>query len=238
VERDLVERDLAWDGCRNVRDLGALPLEGGGTTVWGRVVRADNPARLTPAGWEALHAHGVRTVVLLRTVGTDDPEPVPARVPTDVGLVRVFVEDATDAEFRRRCIDTGFWATPLEWPEMLRSWPDRCASVVAAVAQAPPGGVVLSCGIGRDRTGLASFLLLALAGVPAAVIADDWSRSLTRLAGDPLGDAMSPMPILEREGATPRKAVEVALAAGVEARLLAGGLSRADLAAARSRMTA
>lgn len=233
-----MQRDLAWDGCRNVRDLGGLPLEGGGTTVWGRVVRADNPARLTRAGWEALHAHGVRTVVLLRTEGTEDPEPTPGLVPTDVGLVRVFVEDATDAEFRRRCIDTGFWATPLEWPEMLRSWPARCASVVTAVAQAPPGGVVVSCGIGRDRTGLAAFLLLALAGAPAAAIAEDWAHSLTRLAGDPLADAMSPLPILEREGTTPRAAVEAALAADVEARLLAGGLSPANLAAARSRMTA
>ncbi len=180
MARDLVQRDLAWDGCRNVRDLGGLPLAGGGATAWGRVVRADNPARLTAAGWEALHAHGVRTVVLLRTEGTEDPEPDPALVPADVGLVRVFVEDATDAEFHRRCIDTGFWATPLEWPEMLRSWPARCASVVAAVAQAPPGGVVVSCGIGRDRTGLAAFLLLALAGVPADVIAADWAHSLDR----------------------------------------------------------
>jgi hypothetical protein len=110
--------------------------------------------------------------------------------------------------------------------------------VVAAVAQAPPGGVVVSCGIGRDRTGLATFLLLALAGVRADAIVEDWAHSLTRLAGDPLGDAMSPLPILEHEGTTPRAAVDAALAADVEARLLAGGLSPADLAAARSRMTA
>jgi hypothetical protein len=202
------------------------------------VVRADNPARLTPAGWEALHAHGVRTVVLLRTEGTEDPEPDPALVPADVTVERVFVEDATDAEFRRRCIDNGFWATPLEWPEMLRSWPARCASVVTAVAQAPPGGVVVSCGIGRDRTGLAAFLLLALAGVPAAVIADDWAHSLTRLAGDPLADALSPLPILEREAATPLTGVAAALAMGVAARLLAGGLSPRDLEGARNRLTA
>lgn len=231
-----MQRDLAWDGCRNVRDLGGLPLVGGGATAWGRVVRADNPARLTRAGWEALHAHGVRTVVLLRTEGTEDPEPDPALVPTGVGLVRVFVEDATDAEFRRRCIETGFWATPLEWPEMLRSWPARCASVVATVAQAPPGGVVVSCGIGRDRTGLATFLLLALAGVPAAAIADDWAHSLHRLHGDPLADTLSPLPILAREGTTALEAVAAALASDVEARLLAGGLSSPDLVAARARL--
>ena len=227
------ERDLAWDGCRNVRDLGGLPLAGGATTAWGQVVRADNPARLTAAGWEALHAHGVRTVVLLRTVGTEDPEPDPARIPADVAVERVFLEDATDAEFRRRCVDTGHWATPLQWPEMLRSWPERCAAAVAAVAQAPPGGVVVSCGIGRDRTGLATFLLLALAGASAEVVADDWARSLARLEGDPLAEGLSPEPILERAGTTALAAVEAALAMDVPARLLAGGLSASDLAAAR-----
>lgn len=230
------ERDLAWEGCRNVRDLGGLPLAGGNVTAWGRVVRADNPARLTPVGWAALHAHGVRTVVLLRTVGTEDPEPDPALVPVGVAVERVFLEDATDAEFRRRCVNTGFWATPLQWPEMLRSWPERCAAAVATVAQAPPGGVVVSCGIGRDRTGLAAFLLLALAGASAEVITADWAHSLDRLAGDALAEGLSPEPILEREGTTALAAVEAALAMDVAARLLAGGLSPADLAVSRARL--
>ena len=112
-----MRRDLVWDGCINVRDLGGLPTADGGVTCWGRIVRSDNPSRLSGRGWEALHTYGVRTVVTLRTVGTDDAEPDRAAVPPDVVVERVFLEDATDAEFRRRCIDTGWWATPLEWPE-------------------------------------------------------------------------------------------------------------------------
>jgi len=150
-----------------------------------------------------------------------------------VVVERVFLEDATDAEFRGRCVDAGHRATPLQWSEMLRAWPERCAAAVAAVAQAPPGGVVVSCGIGRDRTGLATFLLLALAGASAEVVADDWARSLARLEGDPLAEGLSPEPILERAGTTALAAVEAALAMDVPARLLAGGLSASDLAAAR-----
>lgn len=129
-----MERELAWDGCRNVRELGGLPVVGGGTTAWGRVVRADNPARLTASGW------------------------------------------------------------------------------------------------------LAAFLLLALAGVPAEVIAEDWTRSLDRMAGDTLAESLPPGPVLEREGVTPLAAVEAAIATDVEARLLAGGLSPSDLTAARARL--
>lgn len=233
-----VRRDLRWDGCLNVRDLGGLPTTDGGVTRPGRIVRSDNPARLSPGGWAALAAHGVRTVVTLRTVGTDDDEPDPAAVPAGVAVQRVDIEDATDADFRRRCIDTGWWATPLAWPEMLRSWPQRCAAAVRVVARAPEGGVVISCGIGRDRTGLVAFLLLALADVPAEAIAEDWALSLDALAQDPLAREHRVLEILERAGTTVVGTVEAALALGVESRLLAGGASPADLEAARARLIA
>lgn len=42
-----------------------------------------------------------------------------------------------------------------------------------------PGGVVVHCGIGRDRTGLITLLLLALAGVAAEDIAADYEREAT-----------------------------------------------------------
>lgn len=231
-----VQRDLDWDGCSNVRDLGGLPVAGGGTTRWGQVVRSDNPSRLTPTGWEALRSHGIGTVVTLRTIGTEDPDPDPAMVPSGVTLERVELEDATDPEFRRRCIDTNLWATPLEWTEMLRFWPDRCAAAITAIARAGPGGVVISCGIGRDRTGLVAFLLLALAGVPADAIAHDWSRSLPQLADDPLARDLEPMQILERNGMTVVGAVDAALAIDVESRLLESGLPAEDLNAVRTRL--
>ncbi|GAB7048201.1 hypothetical protein JCM9534A_33270 [Catenuloplanes indicus JCM 9534] len=41
--------------------------------------------------------------------------------------------------------------------------------------------MVVHCGIGRDRTGLVSLLLLALAGVTADAIAADYARSAERL---------------------------------------------------------
>ena len=231
-----VERDLAWDGCSNVRDLGGLPMGDGGTTPFGRVIRADNPSRLTAVGWEALRAAGVRTVITLRTLGTTDEEPDPAIVPDGIVIVRVDLEDATDPEFRRRCMDTGLWMTPLEWSEMLQHWPERCAAAVATVAHARAGVAVISCGIGRDRTGLVAFLLQAVVGVTAEAIAEDWSHSTGRLVGDPLAGDTPVSDILEREGSTVERAVRAALDLEVESRLLAGGLSAADLATVRSRL--
>ena len=231
-----MERDLDWDGCLNARDLGGLSTTDGRATRQGAVVRSDNPARLTERGWTALHDHGVRTVVTLRTIGTEDPEPDLTLLPSGVTVERVFLEDATDPVFRRLCIGTGWWATPLQWPVMLERWPGLCADAVSTVAQAPPGGVVVSCGIGRDRTGLVTFLLLALVGVPADQIAADWSHSLTRLAGDPLASQQPVVEVLEREGTTAEDAIRDALALDVEGRLVAAGLSEPDLRAVRSRL--
>ena len=66
--RDLLsgERHLGWDGVHNARDLGGLSIAGGGETRWGAVIRADSLGKLTPAGWAALQAYGVRTVIDLR----------------------------------------------------------------------------------------------------------------------------------------------------------------------------
>ena len=46
-------RELAWDGCVNVRDLGGL-----GQVRPGSVVRMEAPGRLTEAAWAAAWAYG------------------------------------------------------------------------------------------------------------------------------------------------------------------------------------
>lgn len=178
------DRHLDWDGCCNVRDLGGLPTVDGATTAWGAIVRSDNPAHLTPAGWRALLAHGVRTVIALRTTGSADDEPDPALVPAGVTVQRVTVEDGTDPRFVAECVDTMRFATPIYFRQMLERWPHLCADAVTAVAAAPRA-VVVSCGRGCDRTGLASFLLLALADVTPEAIAADWTLSVGRLARCP-----------------------------------------------------
>jgi hypothetical protein len=71
------QRELDWDGCYNVRDLGGLPTAHGRTTRWGAPVRADAPSGLTEAGWRAVRDHGVTTVIDLwrRTSGVPTRRP-------------------------------------------------------------------------------------------------------------------------------------------------------------------
>lgn len=61
------EGELARPGTSAVRDLGGLPTRSGGTTRPRSIVRSGGLDRLTADGWEALHAHGVRTCIDLRS---------------------------------------------------------------------------------------------------------------------------------------------------------------------------
>ncbi len=231
------ERTLTWDGCLNVRDLGGLPTVGGGRTRRGAVVRADNLDRLTAEGWDALLAHGVRTVVDLRDAAECRP-----LLPLPAGLdhVRVPLDRLAGAQWWQRWGDLD--GTPLSLRPYLDECPHASAALVTAVAVARPGAVVVHCGSGRDRTGLAALLLLALAGVePAAIVADyrlsDANlRPLYGLLRRPDEGAVIAA-TLEREGAT----VESALYAALEgfdpaARLVTAGVAPAELAAVRRRL--
>ncbi len=168
------ERSLAWDGCLNVRDLGGQPMEDGGETRWGSVIRADSVHTLTNAGWDALAAHGVRTIVDLRTEDERAADP-PRDLTADVVHVPVLppAGDPAWTEVEAVAGDD----THRFYVEMTRRWGDRFAAAVGAVAHAPEAPVVVHCRGGRDRTGIVAALLLRLAGVSREHAAADYALS-------------------------------------------------------------
>lgn len=223
------ERVLNWEGCRNVRDLGGLRTADGRLTRWGAVVRSDTPARLTPAGWSALYAHGVRTIVTLRTEGMVEDELNVTAPQPDLTLVRVAIEDVTDREFVQQWASTELWSTPLYYKDALRRWPERHAAAVSAIARARPGGVLFHCVRGHDRTGIIALLLLTLVGVQPDEIVADYA-----LSADPERDEL-----LARERTSVRDVLLGALAGlDVDGYLKTGGASQDDLIAIRQRLLA
>jgi protein-tyrosine phosphatase len=185
--QQLQPRDLVWDGCLNVRDLGGLPTRDGGETRFGAIVRADNVRQLSPQGWHALAEHGVRTVIDLRSDREllDDP---PADIPVSVRHVPFF--KACEEEWAD--IDIELAAASAAAPDGASAKRDRylivldrfsanVAAAVRAVADAAEGGVVIHCAGGKDRTGLVSAFLLDVAGVGAETIAADYALSEARL---------------------------------------------------------
>jgi protein tyrosine/serine phosphatase len=180
-------RDLTWDGCLNVRELGGLPTADGGETRRGAIVRADSVHGLSDGGWKALVDHGVRTVIDLRGDHEREDDP-PRELPVEV--VHVPFMEASEAEWEEIAEEIEAAATAA--PDVatstrevylifLERFRDNVARSVRAVADAPEGGVVIHCVGGKDRTGLLGAFLLHLAGVGNGEIAADYALSQERL---------------------------------------------------------
>jgi protein tyrosine/serine phosphatase len=223
-------RHLDLEGVHNARDLGGLPVGGGGETRWGAVVRADSLERLTLTGWAGLEAHGVRTVIDLRNddeLGRD----VSSR---PAGMTTLHLPHDVSEEWQA--------STPLDYGPHLERFPERSARVLAAVAQAPPGGVAIHCFDGRDRTGLISVLLLALAGVEKDEIVADYALSDQRLTAKWAaegfdGYAGEAAQFLAQRGTSAAELLGSLIdEVDIEARLGTGGMTGADLAALRDRL--
>jgi hypothetical protein len=158
---------LRWDGCVNVRDLGGLPLTGGGETAHRVVVRADSLTSLTSEGRQALADYGVSLVVNLRPQREDDEERLEA---LQVPVVRL-------------AMDPRPVAAAWDWPTMREAYLALADHYRSELAQAltllgraePPAAI--HCTGGRDRTGIACGMALWLAGVEPDAIAADHAMS-------------------------------------------------------------
>jgi protein-tyrosine phosphatase len=165
-------RALSWDGCCNIRDLGGLPLEGGGETRFGVVVRADDVSLLSQAGWNGVAEYGVRRIVDLRheTEPYDPPVEivrVPLLDPRSIIEVDGLLEGVTDpAEWRRR-----------NYLFFLDRFAERFGLALSAVAEPADGAVLVHCAGGVDRTGLVAALILRVVGVGIDAIAADYAES-------------------------------------------------------------
>jgi hypothetical protein len=235
------DRRINWDGFHNARDLGGLPTRDGRVTRWGQLIRSAHPLLATVEGWRAARAAGVRTVVDLRS----DPEVVDEVVaaPDGLRLIRVALDPWDDEQFWADMKRDRKHGTPLYFAPFLARKPSRVAAVVTTIGQAEPGAVLFHCAAGRDRTGVLTAVLLALAGVDAIDIADDYDlshaslRAMFPLLGrdlaelDALAQAMADHAVSTRD-------VMRELLADFDARryLLDAGVTPADLDAVRARL--
>ena len=131
--------------------------------------------------------------------------------------------------------------SPLYFRLFLERKPQQCASVIRAIANAEPRGVVFHCSRGRDRTGLVALLVLALAGVDEEDIASDYELSTERVRrldaalGDP-DQGTEIADILRRKGTTARAVIlDLLENVDIEEQLGRGGLQQADIDRLRER---
>lgn len=245
-----MSRQLSWDGCHNIRDLGGLPTAAGGETRYGAVVRADSLSQLTETGWSEALDYGVKRVVDLRFT-EERAHDAGGQPPVEVVHVSLFGEHdpAKDREWEESTrsasdlaeIFAGLYVATVD------EYSAEVARTVNAIAGGNGGCVAVHCFAGKDRTGVVAALLLAVAGVPREVIVDDFVASdagVLRLCADWIASAEDDT---EREYRTriltaPAAALATMLNhvetawGGVDSYLLAHGVERDAVEQLRTRL--
>ncbi|MFJ8477069.1 tyrosine-protein phosphatase [Kitasatospora sp. NPDC094011] len=126
-----------------------------------------------------LTAHGIRTVVDLRGGSESRDADWTAAETAGITVVRTRMEPRSDAlDEAARTMTTGADLGAF-YLLMARTAPAELAAAVTAATR--PGGVLLHCAAGKDRTGLLVALLLDLLGVPAEEIIADYARTTEAL---------------------------------------------------------
>ena len=180
------ERCLPLEGAFNVRDLGGYATDDGRVTRWGRVFRADALHLLTPSDIETLGAIGIRAVYDLRRA--HERRASPTALPPTFGHRDVHLDVLDDPEWvpgpsrLEVLLEGGSIALDVErmtgrYIDMLSEGAAMFGSLLASLA-APDGlPAIFHCAAGKDRTGLAAALVLAVCGVPRSTIVEDYDAT-------------------------------------------------------------
>ena len=255
-----MQRHVDLDGPSNFRDLGGLPVAGGGSTRFGLAYRADRLCTLSDADLRRLEAAGIRHVFDLRSAAEADE--FPDRLPAGASYTRLGM--TSDDTFQARTIFERIVEGDIKsygeaemvdgYVRILQNFGPSFARIVRRVAQGEP--TVIHCTAGKDRTGVASMLLLDLAGVAAEQVVADYALSSQRRPSPQQDhtEARSLLPMLEDYGLDPaefaplweaRPAVMAATLERLQDRwggaaeyLAAAGMSDSDLDAARAGLRA
>jgi protein-tyrosine phosphatase len=162
----------------NLRDLGGVRTAGGGTMRRGRVFRSAALTDLTGATLDAVRALGIRTIVDLRRNAEREAYPTPWEA---MGCADYWYRDYdySDADHRERMRSPDFTAedSRASMMSLYTELPYDQAEAYARLFRAIAGGagpVLFHCAVGKDRTGVAAALILAVAGVERDEIVTDY----------------------------------------------------------------
>ncbi|MDR6869005.1 protein-tyrosine phosphatase [Microbacterium resistens] len=248
-------------GTHNSRDTGGTPLADGGATRGGVLFRSDALFAVTEDGLRTIADGPIGAVVDFRTDAerADAPNRLPSSRPirtVSLSLLEGAMAAPRPEEMSPEAMREMMSRIPT-LPDLYVAMLEHGASAFADVARliarpAEPerGGVLVHCTAGKDRTGVATALLLDVVGAERAAVVADYASSEANLAGE-WADRMLAraeewgVPIVPAVTAlvtaTPPAAIEAALGwvdarGGAAAYLQDGGLTAAELDDLRGRL--
>lgn len=173
----VAERLLPLQGARNFRDLGGYRAADGRQVRWGQLYRSDSMTGLTAQDLTYLQKLNIGVVCDLRSQGSLESAPSAlagsgTRIVTFPYELDASLGPIMRAKTRSEAID-GFAASYVSMADILApNFQDMFARLVRG--ETP---LAYNCSAGKDRTGMASALILSVLGVPRETVVRDYALS-------------------------------------------------------------
>lgn len=178
-------RVLALEGGCNFRDIGGYRTSTGRLVQWGKVFRAGVLSYVTERDHDALQTLGIRAICDLRRAEERQKEPTRWRDATAHSLHwddHLALPTLRSYAAQRPATAEGMFDAMLD---LYRGLPlrmhSRIQGLLSCIAQ-DRVPILVHCAAGKDRTGVAIAVLLALLDVPRETIIEDYL--LTNEVGD------------------------------------------------------
>ncbi|MEO0564626.1 MAG: tyrosine-protein phosphatase [Chloroflexota bacterium] len=176
----VAEREVMLAGAVNLRDVGGYRTADGRYTAWGRLYRGGALAELSDADRALLTTMGLSTSCDLRS--EEETEEAPDALPDAVEMVGLPVRTAQSRRQQVRSLmryrdnmDDGVIEAYTKLIVDLNA--DVFGEIVRRLADERQLPLLVHCTAGKDRTGVAIALVLAVLGVPDETILADYSLS-------------------------------------------------------------
>jgi len=171
----LAERLLPLEGGRNFRDLGGYRAEDGRQVRWGRIFRSGVMSGLTSADMAYLRGLGVGAICDLRnpTERREEPNPFLTAGGPQVVAFDYDMSTSLEALALARTREDGVAGFAAAYAGFLGTLTPHYADMFARLVkgEAP---LAFNCSAGKDRTGVASALILSVLGVPRETVVADY----------------------------------------------------------------
>jgi protein-tyrosine phosphatase len=176
----VAERLLPLQGGRNFRDLGGYRTTTGQQVRWGQIYRSGVMTSLTASDFAYLRRLGVSVICDFRSPQERAAEPSPFQASD---AVRVLSQDYDMTSSMGRLLTAGsreaavkiFADAYVDFTAMLA--PQYTEMFASLVRNQTP--LAINCTAGKDRTGMASALILSVLGVPRETVIADYALSQT-----------------------------------------------------------
>jgi protein-tyrosine phosphatase len=171
-----MQRAIPVAGMYNMRDLGGLPCQDGGTTRFGVFVRSDSPHALTVTQQHQLIERGITTVLDLRSSHECALHPNPFATQHAVHYTHVPLRATGLHAYDLRQITS----IDRYYTTLLRTAQHQFVDIFTTLLQAQ-ATTLFHCRIGKDRTGMLTALMLDAVGVPHEVIVADYALTTANI---------------------------------------------------------